>query len=207
LFMRLGSLFSRQHGVFGKRMRENSLFVSFSSFSSELFLTAPPELEKSIRKSEARLISSELFLTASPEHEVNSPGRGLLLRWSPKWPTCSKESRYVLRWSPILPAWRTDSPVCRVKYPLQAGVFGLQAGNGSRIRFQVGKIGLRMQATSEERRRRLELGRSLAINADYRCSIIPKRSPPQVIKLFAMLDPNPPVMCPRAPIRPKAGIA
>ncbi|WP_158560535.1 hypothetical protein [Paenibacillus contaminans] len=50
-----------------------------------------------------------------------------------------------------MPAWRTDLPVCRLKYPLQAGVFGLQAGKGGRTRFQVGKIGLRMQeATSEE---------------------------------------------------------
>ncbi|RAV22456.1 hypothetical protein [Paenibacillus contaminans] len=58
---------------------------------------------------------------------------------------------FASRWSPILPTWRTDSPVCQAKYPLQAGVFGLQAGKGSRTRFQVGKIGLqRMQATSEE---------------------------------------------------------
>jgi hypothetical protein len=50
-----------------------------------------------------------------------------------------------------LPAWRTDSPVCRAKYPLQAGVFGLQAGKEADTRFQVGKIGLqRMQATSED---------------------------------------------------------
>ncbi|RAV22401.1 hypothetical protein [Paenibacillus contaminans] len=41
--------------------------------------------------------------------------------------------------------------MCRAKYPLQAGVFGLQAEKGSRIRFQVGKIGLRrIQATSED---------------------------------------------------------
>jgi len=75
----------------------------------------------------------------------------IMCRCSPKTPTWSKESRFVLRCSPISPAWRTDLPVYRAKYPLQAGVFGLQAEKGSRTRFQVGKIGLqRRQETSEE---------------------------------------------------------
>ncbi|WP_272949023.1 hypothetical protein [Paenibacillus contaminans] len=41
--------------------------------------------------------------------------------------------------------------MCRSKYPLQAGVFGLQTGKGSCARFQVGKIEQQcMQAMSGE---------------------------------------------------------
>jgi hypothetical protein len=66
----------------------------------------------------------------------------LSIRCSPKTPTWSKESRFALRWSPILPAWRTDLPVYRAKYPLQAGVFGLQVKKGSRYPLQAGVFGL-----------------------------------------------------------------